>query len=404
MDEEIIGFLNSNNYDVRLSKNARWIDQKCTMDVLSMVSDCIMEFVKDNPKKEFTTKDIWYYEYTVKNVQMIFKKPNPLEKAQNEYDKWFGQPMKLLGYSKVLNETKKSGRNYYTVNDEKILKYISKRDSNALLFLKLYIEKVIKDSGLTYYFDNFFIKQDKDSYKLLKDAFNNFTIANTKINTTVECGRIFAKVLNPLAFYKDMKGTERGEVSKGKITIDMLQYNRYNWRDVTKDKPKDVTRKEFESISSDYSYTMLDYKIHKAKKILKEFNNKYRDGFSEMPEDGVYLKEGTMIHHIFPKADFPALADYLENLIVLTPTQHLAKAHPKGNTSYIDREYQYLLLVCKIGIIKNNLLTEKEEKIYDFKYMIHVLNTGLSTEEFSEIKEMDFENVINHLEFFYGAS
>ena len=143
MDEEIIGFLNSNNYDVRLSKNARWIDQKCTMDVLSMVSDCIMEFVKDNPKKEFTTKDIWYYEYTVKNVQMIFKKPDPLEKAQNEYDKWFGQPMKLLGYSKVLNETKKSGRNYYTVNDEKILKYISKRDSNALLFLKLYIEKVI---------------------------------------------------------------------------------------------------------------------------------------------------------------------------------------------------------------------------------------------------------------------
>ena len=92
--------------------------------------------------------------------------------------------MKLLGYSKVLNETKKSGRNYYTVNDEKILKYISKRDSNALIFLKLYIEKVIKDSGLTYYFDNFFIKQDKDSYKLLKDAFNNFTIANTKINTT----------------------------------------------------------------------------------------------------------------------------------------------------------------------------------------------------------------------------
>ena len=66
MDEEIIRFLDSNNYDVRISRNARWIDQKCTMDVLSVVSDCIMEYIKDDPSKEFTTKDIWYFEYTVK--------------------------------------------------------------------------------------------------------------------------------------------------------------------------------------------------------------------------------------------------------------------------------------------------------------------------------------------------
>ena len=69
----------------------------------------------------------------------------------------------------------------------------------------------------------------------------------------------------------------------------------------------------------------------------------------------------------------------------------------------IDREYQYLLLVCKIGMIKSNLLTDKVEKIYDFKCMVYVLNTGLSTEDFSDIKEMDFETVINHLDFFYAA-
>lgn len=402
MDEEIIQFLDSNNYDVRISKNARWIDQKCTMDVLSVVSDCIMEYIKDNPKKEFTTKEIWYYDYTINNVQMIFKKPNPLKKAKNEYDKWFGQPIKLLGYSKILTETKKNGKNYYTVNNERILKYISQRDSNALLFLKLYIEKVIKDSGLSKYFDDFFCKQNKDSYILLKEAFCNFTIMNTEINGKKECGRIFAKVLNPLAFYSNKRGTEKGRISKGKVTLDMLQYNRYNWRDSNKDKPKDVTRKEFENSNVNNNYTILDYKIQKAKKILREFNNKYRNGYSEMPENGKYLKEGTMIHHIFPKADFPILADYLENLIVLTPTQHLAKAHPNGNTNYIDKNYQYLILVCKIGIIKNNLLNIKEETIYDFKCMIYVLNTGLSTEVFSNIKEMDFESVVNYLDLFFA--
>lgn len=403
MNEEIIEFLNSNNYDVRISKDARWIDQKCTMDVLSLVSDCIVEYTRENPKKEFTTKDIWYYDYTVENVQMIFKKPDPSKKAKNEYDKWFGQPMKLLGYSKILTEVKKKGKNCYTVNNEKILKYISQRDSNALNFLNHYIEKVLRDSDLMKYFDKFFIEQNKDSYIRLKEAFSKFTIENTEINGTLECGRIFTKILNPLAFYRNKKGTKGGKISKDKITIDMIQYNRYNWRDINKDKPKDVTRKEYESSSINKSYVMMEYKIQKAKKILREFNNKYKEGYSEMPENEEYLKEGTMIHHIFPKAEFPVLADYLENLIVLTPTQHLAKAHPKGNTNYIDKEYQYLLLICKINAIKENLLNPSEERIYDFKCMVDVLNTGLNTKEFSEIEEMDFDSIITHLKTLYNV-
>ncbi len=400
MNDEIIEFLNSNNYDVRISRNARWIDQKCTMDVLSVVSDCIIEYVKDDIKKEFTTKDIWYNDYTVDNVQMIFKKPNPAKKAKNEYDKWFGQPMKLLGYAQILIETKKRGKNCYIVNNEKILKYISQRDSNALNFLRLYIEKVLSDSEMKVYFDNFLEKQNKETFKKLKEEFAQFTIHNTNINGSVECGRIFTKVLNPLAFYNNKKGAKNGHMSKAKITIDMLQYNRYNWRDINKDKPKDVTRKEFE-YRDDQQNSLIEYKIQKAKRILKEFNIKYRDGYSEMPEDGVYLKEGTMVHHIFPKADFPILADYLENLIVLTPTQHLAKAHPNGSTSYVDKNYQYALLVCKIENIKNNLLNPDQESIYDFDCMLSVLNTGLNTDNFSDIDRMDFKAVLDQLDLIY---
>lgn len=82
MEEEIIEFLNKRNYDIRKSNNARWIDQKCTIDVLSVVADCILEYIGDNEDKEFTVKDIWFYEYTVLNVQDIFRKPNPKKQAK----------------------------------------------------------------------------------------------------------------------------------------------------------------------------------------------------------------------------------------------------------------------------------------------------------------------------------
>ena len=48
-DQQIIDFLNSHNYDVRVSGNARWIDQKCTPDVLTIIADFIIEFTSSNP-------------------------------------------------------------------------------------------------------------------------------------------------------------------------------------------------------------------------------------------------------------------------------------------------------------------------------------------------------------------
>ena len=60
MESKIKKFFDSNNYDVRVTGNGRWIDQKCTMDVLSLVSDCVLNYVSDDINKIFTTKDIWF--------------------------------------------------------------------------------------------------------------------------------------------------------------------------------------------------------------------------------------------------------------------------------------------------------------------------------------------------------
>ena len=48
MQQRVIDFLNKYNYDIRQSKNARWIDQKCTPDVISIIADCILEYTEYN--------------------------------------------------------------------------------------------------------------------------------------------------------------------------------------------------------------------------------------------------------------------------------------------------------------------------------------------------------------------
>lgn len=74
-DNQIVEYLNSNNYDIRISHNARWIDQKCTPDVLCIVADCIINYIDNNGiDTAFTSKDIWFSEYAIDNVHAIFRK------------------------------------------------------------------------------------------------------------------------------------------------------------------------------------------------------------------------------------------------------------------------------------------------------------------------------------------
>ena len=405
MDNTIIQqFLNEHDYDIRKTHNGRWIDQKCTMDVLCLVSDCIVEYIRNKPDKTFTVNDIWYNEYTIENVQQIFSKPDPTQKASNEYDKYFGQQIKLLDAANIIHGEKSGNRYTYSIVNQELLEYISFRERNSFNFLCLYIEKVLKDSDMYRMFEYFFRLQNKSSFKELKDAYTNFTINNTPINGATECGRIFTKVLNPLACKYKKCGTERGHLSKDIITQDMIMYNQKNWRDILSEKPKDVTRADYEitspKLDDDY---LTAYRINRAKKNLRRFNDLYRESKTELFDERHSMDIATQIHHIFPVNEFPIIADYLENLIALTPTQHLLYAHPNNNTQYIDRMYQYLCLVAKTGTIRDNLLGKKEEPIiYDFYLYQIVLNTGLGTEEFFDIQEMDFDGLLNRIEKFYA--
>ncbi|OCG17477.1 restriction endonuclease [Gilliamella sp. wkB292] len=394
----IQNFLSKNNYDVRLSGNARWIDQKCTYDVVQIIADCILEYTQSSTSTSFTVKDIWDSNYAQENVQTIFSKPDPSQKSRNEYDKYFGQPIKLLAYSQILIETKVNTRYIYKINNLELLQHIALRPLNTLNFLTHYIEKVLKDSGLDASFKNFLKEQNKESYQQVKETFTSFTKKNTPINGNTECGRIFTKVINPLAFKYKKCGTERGHISKSLITLQDLTYNRLNWRDKLSGKSKQISRQEHQSLEQQQSKNYHEYLVQKAKKDVRKFNNLYRNGKSEVYQLGEDIL-ASQIHHIFTKSDFPEIADYHENLIAITPNQHFGMAHPENKTTYIDKNFQYICLIAKCSSIMENLTHSTGMKIYDFNDYCYVLNVGFKTDKFNDIPTLDFESIIRQIDF-----
>jgi len=163
-------FLNSRDYDIRKTHNGRWIDQKCTPDVLSIIADCILEYLLGKePGIIFKSVDIWLNDYTVQNVLDIFKKPSPKDQAaRNEYDKFFQQPMELLSYAGILKKDNSTGRNFYSLLDKDLLEAISLSERNALKFLTKYITKVLVDSDIYHIFEDFFRFQNPRTLYYIK--------------------------------------------------------------------------------------------------------------------------------------------------------------------------------------------------------------------------------------------
>ncbi len=390
---EIRGFLNERDYDIRKSHNARWIDQKCTPDVLSIIADAIIIYI-EGENKIFTVQDIWSSDFACTEIPIIFKKPHPKNnaKAKNEYDKFFGQPIKLFAYAGILSEHR-VGKGYkYKVSNISILEYLSLREMNSVRFLNLYIKKVLSDSNLMYAFDSFLENQNDNGYAYVKSAFTDFTINNTPINGKTECGRIFTKIINPLAFASSKKGTYKGRISKDIIRYDELMYNRGNFRDVYSKKPKGITRVEFEArYTGAPNIGYARYLTEKAKKLVRKFNDQYRVCTSEIEELDYLSTPATQIHHIFPQGKYKKIAHFSENLIPLTPSQHFGFAHPGNDTHIVDEEYQRKCVFAKIDTIKE--FSEDENTIYSFENLITVLSIGYDLDIFDEVEYNDFETL-----------
>lgn len=381
MKQEIEFFLDKQNLDVRESRDARFFDQKVTPDVLCAVAECIIEYLGKDKQKSFAKNDIWHSEYAQELITDSFNKPD-LSDANNEYDKFFSQPLKTLSYAKLLTEIKVGNTNNYVVTEYKILEYIALRERNALDFLHLYLTKIIEKSGLSPVFEAFFSRQDKTSFQKLRESLFTFYHQHTNIRGDYEPPRIFNKIINILAFKKKSKGSIRGHLSKIIISIDEIRYNRINWRDIGKE--KNITREDFNRTIGESSSLkgFFKYSIQKAKKFVKllhPFSEIHR--FQEYP--------GLQAHHIFMESEFPEIADYPENIICITPNQHFFRAHPNNKTSIIDQNYQLICLISKLDSIEMNYREGKED--YSLEDFINVLNVGFKTDYFKF--NMDFEEL-----------
>ncbi len=369
--------LQSINFDVRLTKDARFMDQKVTPDVLCIIADCVLNFDADR-NIEFTKDDIWNDNYFNTNVKAIFNKPDAQnETTRQEYDKFTSQPLRTLAYAGVLEMRKEGNKNIYKIKNQSLLEFIAMKERNAYVFLYHYLVKVLSDSNILRFFEDFKNKcisntVTKEDFQDLKSRFQRFIIGNTPINGKTEVNRIFPKILNVYACENNIQGTIKGRLSKNQFYYTDLMYNRPNWRDV--DKNKGVSRAEaiaeHESLMIEQNEAYSDYQVQKAMNMIRKM---YQE--SEV-KDQWANGEATQIHHIFSRADFPQLAHYLENLIKLTPTQHYTKAHPNNKTQEINRDYQLVCLLAKSDSIEQSL--NRGEFIYRKESFVYVINTGLS--------------------------
>ena len=110
----------------------------------------------------------------------------------------------------------------------------------------------------------------------------------------------------------------------------------------------------------------INYTSQKAKQIVRKYNETFRNVKTEKDEQSYISDEATHMHPIFPTSNFPEISGYVENIIALTPTQHLNYAHPLGNTKIVDYTYQHNLLLAKISSIKENLTNQNVKKFMNF--------------------------------------
>lgn len=340
--------------DLRQTKNGRWYDQKVTPDIMSAICAVIDE---EDWSGEFTGKDVWESVEFKTQMADFFGKPSPRNLgSSSEYDKVVSQPLRVLHAAGLLKGIKRGIRWHFSIassDARTLISEIAMSETTSCEFLYLYIRETVKQSGLSDLFDSFFAKEDAQSFDALKHGYERFMIQRTPINGVTECRRIFAKVVNILAFVQKTKGARRGHLSPARINLSDIRYNRTNWRDNAVQKPKDIPRRQYRNIQPGRPVggavaPGAGTGARKTVQDVKRFHENKPEILDSHSGHGAPGNIPVQGHHIFPQSEYPALAHTRENIILLTPTQHVAGAHGGDGIYSIDKSYQGFCILKKL--------------------------------------------------------
>lgn len=358
---------------INLKKSLRsgiHFEQKTTPDLLWCVALVILDVTKDSYYKAFSDNDVRDSKIFNDVMQDYFSKP-PQPEAENEYNKVSSYQLGLLEYAEIIKRISERPRTYRVVSRE-ALEFMAINDLNASKFLTEYTEKLLTDNGLWGAFERFLNSPTQDNYVDAKEKYWTWARTHTGVRTTnpQHSYRVYNKIFNVLAYKHRVPGQYHSRLIEGTCPYSYLIYNRDNFRD--QDKPPGISRRAYEEtvIRDIDDEGVVSTLLKKAKESMVR---KYVDSEITDPELGYQPNSGKHVHHILPVSSYPEFSLTRENLIVLTPGQHLSRAHVRANTHKVDPKYQAICLRVKLKHIMES--EHKRENFYNYSSFIALINT-----------------------------
>ena len=362
-------------------------EQKTTPDLLWCVARVILDLTKEDSNRVFSDDDVRESPMFNSLMQDYFSKP-PQEEAENEYNKVSSYQLDVLSFAGILDQIDARPKRY-RVSVLEALEYIAVNDFNAAHFLGEYTEKFIHDYGFSDVFENYHQNPNQDNHLRAKEAYWNWARTHTAVkgDDRRHTYRVFNKIFNVFCYKNRLPGEDTSNITPGVCPYTFLIYNRENFRD--KDMPTGMTRQQYhdEVLSEIDEGGVVETLLQKAKDAVKlkhDNNSEIQD-----PDLGYLPNGGVHVHHILPRHSYSQFSLSKENLISLTPGQHLSRAHIEANTRTINPEFQIVCLKKKFEHIRASL--DAGEDFYDLKEFIKILNIcfNWTLDEDSSVEQVD---------------
>lgn len=344
-----IDYCGFNRHNKQFDTTAQAVDQKVTYDVLNTTCRCLVHWINNDLSKIFSHSDFLHDDFSKRLYSSKKEEYGAAilsEKTKKEYDKLFWNIFETLAYVKVLDKVNQRPRQFKIRNFE-IIKLLAISPDACLCFVSIHAYKLIKSMNLENEWQNYVDDHSRINLINFRSSFDAWIKQNTGHEDDI--GQIYQKVINPLFYLFVLPKYQSNKFLRSlgmTQSVADLTYFRIHRRDMRRQRGK--TRKEMKEMVQEVN---LNPNLDKQKDKVKKWNQQYygKSGGTYVSEfSGNVVYNGIHIHHIKMQTEFdknaPVYSNIVENLIIMTPTEHDSDAHLRGNTRIINPANLNLIL------------------------------------------------------------